>query len=302
MTGAEVAAEAGVDIELARRLRRAMGLPDVAEEDRVFTDDDRDALVLARRIVEDERLTESELMYLTRNIGLAAARMADAVVGLWADRLQRFGMTGPAAPEELVDPQRIADLEQAIIILVRRHVEAAAARYFTGDAAASEHVLAVGFADLVGFTMLTEQLSEQETADLVERFEAVATDTVGSGGGRVIKMIGDEVMFASEPAQMGEIALNLSEIFSSPGLPGVRVGAASGRVVAQSGDLFGPVVNLAARATVVALPGAVLISPALADALEGDERYRIKPLRPRRLKGIGVVELRVLRRATRRAD
>lgn len=301
MTGAEVAAEAGVDIELARRLRRAMGLPDVAEGERAFTDDDRDALILARRIVADQRLTESELLYLTRNIGLAAARMADAVVGLWADRLQRFGMTGPATPEEVADPQRIADLEQAIVILVRRHVEDAASRYFTGDEAASEHVLAVGFADLVGFTMLTEQLTQQETAELVDRFEAVATDTVASGGGRVIKMIGDEVMFASEPAQMGEIALSLSETFSSPDLPSVRVGAASGRVVAQSGDLYGPVVNLAARATVAAFPGSVLISPPLAEALQGDERYQIKRLRPRRLKGIGMVELRVLRRATRRA-
>ena len=302
MTGEEVSAEAGVDVELARRLRRAMGLPDVDEGDRVFTEEDREALILARRIVEDERLTESELLYLTRNLGLAASRMADAVVGLWADRMERLGLTGPAAAAAVVETQRLEDLELATLILLRRHLQDAVSRYFAPDQAASGHVQAVGFADLVGFTMLTEQLSEAETAELVDRFEAVATDTVASGGGRVIKMIGDEVMFASDPAHMGEIALSLSETFSSPDLPGVRIGAASGQVLAQSGDLYGPVVNLAARATTAALPGTVLISPSLAEALQGDERYRIKPLRPRRLKGIGVVELQVLRRATRRAD
>jgi adenylate cyclase len=156
--------------------------------------------------------------------------------------------------------------------------------------------MAVGFADLVGFTSLSEQLSDRETAQLVERFEVTATDKVVGGGGRIVKMIGDEVMFSADVSDVGDIALSLAESFVSPGLPLVRVGLASGRVVPQSGDLYGPAVNLAARATMAARPGTVLVSPSVADALRGDDRYQLVALPPQRLKGIGPVSLSVLRR------
>jgi len=113
----------------------------------------------------------------------------------------------------------------------------------------------------------------------------------------VVKMIGDEVMFSAEPQLVGEIAVSLAESFDSPDVPSVRVGVAMGSVVAQSGDLFGPVVNLASRATMAARPGTVLIAPMLAELLAGDPRYDVKAIRPHKLKGIGTVELSVLRRA-----
>ncbi|HET9077773.1 MAG TPA: adenylate/guanylate cyclase domain-containing protein, partial [Acidimicrobiales bacterium] len=104
-------------------------------------------------------------------------------------------------------------------------------------------------------------------------------------------------MFSADPGQIGGIALSLAETFDSPELPSVRVGAASGLVVSQGGDLFGPVVNLASRATMAARPGSVLVSPALAEALGGDPRYHVQAIRAHRLKGIGVVRLARLRRA-----
>lgn len=112
-----------------------------------------------------------------------------------------------------------------------------------------------------------------------------------------MKMIGDEVMFAAEPHLVAEIAVSLAESFDSPDVPSVRVGVAIGTVVAQSGDLFGPVVNLASRATMAARPGTVLIASALAELLATDPRYEVKAIRPHKLKGIGTVELSLLRRA-----
>ena len=292
LTGAELAAESGVDLELARRLRRAMGLTDVPAGEDAYLPADVEALRLVRHLVETGNLEAPELLHMARTLGLAAARMADAVVGFWSDRL-----AGGQA-DAILDPERMDDLEKVVGYLFRRHLLDSAVRQSAVDpASAGGAVVAVGFADLVGFTSLTEQLSDRETAELIERFEVLATDVVVGGGGRVIKMIGDEVMFSADLAQIGGIALALAESFDSPELPAVRVGLAWGSVLSQSGDMFGPVVNLASRATMAARPGTVLVSPALAQALADDPRFEVQAIRAHRLKGIGVVRLARLRRA-----
>lgn len=290
-TGEEAAERAGVDFGLAARLRRAMGLPDVPEGELAFYDDDVEALRHVVELMREDGLEVADLLHLARTTGLASARMADAVVGFWFER-------GSGAPPAWLTEGRVRTLEQMTLYLLRRHlVDSINRRLADSIASDSSRTLAVGFADLVGFTSLSEQLSDRETTELIERFELTATEQVVSDGGRVIKMIGDEVMFAADPHGIGEIALGLAESFDAPGLPSVRVGVAAGHVVDQAGDLYGPVVNLAARATMAARPGTVLISPALAAALGEDPRYRVSSIRPHRLKGIGVVTLHVLRRA-----
>lgn len=291
-TDAEVAAQSGIDLELARRLRRAMGLPDVTAGEEEFLFADVEALRHVRHLVETGQLADADLLHMARTLGLAAARMADAVVGFWSDRI------AAGTGLEMLNRERLDELERVIGYLFRRHLLDAVSRQTAMLVGAGEGPpVAVAFADLVGFTSLAEQLSDRETAALVERFEELATDLVVGGGGRVIKMIGDEVMFTADVDGVGEIALSLAEAFASPDLPSVRVGAASGAVVSQGGDLFGPVVNLAQRATMAARPGSVLVSPPLAEALRHDPRYSITAIRPHRLKGIGVVRLAVLRRA-----
>jgi adenylate cyclase len=297
-TANELARLSGVDLGLARRLRRAMGLPDLPEDEAGYSEDDLRALERAKKLMDEDGLTASQILQLARTLGLAAARMADAVVGFWTDRLVA-GVAGGGSPEEfLPDAKRVDDLQLVVDYLLRRHLVDSISRR-VGDASDIEsgHLVAVGFADLVGFTSLSEQLSDTETADLIDRFERVGTDTVVGGGGRVVKMIGDEVMFTAEPSLVAEIALCLSETFDSPDLPSVRVGVAMGTVVSQFGDLYGPVVNLASRATMAARPGSVLISPSLAEVLGADKRYSVKTIRPHKLKGIGTVQLSILRRA-----
>ena len=300
-TATELAERSGVDLELARRLRRAMGLPDVPEDEPAFFEEDLRALERAKVLMDEDGLTPAELLHLTRTLGLAASRMADAVVGFWTDRLLTDPADGDNSNKLVPDAKRVEDLELVVAYLLRRHVLDAISRRI-GDASGGEsgNTVAVGFADLVGFTSLSEQLSDSETSELIERFERVATDIVVGGDGRVVKMIGDEVMFNAEPSLVAEIALSLAEAFDSPDLPSVRVGVAVGNVVSQSGDLYGPVVNLASRATMAARPGSVLISPNLAEVLAGDDRYSVRPIKPHRLKGIGTVQLSVLRRAGER--
>lgn len=293
----ELAAESGISIELTQRLRRAMGLPDPPTGEQVYLPADVEALGHVRHLVETGKLDEGDLLHMARTLGLAASRMAEAVVGFWADRV----MSGEGL--DMLDPERIDELEKIVGYLFRRHLLDSVGRHAAGAAdEGAGPVLAVGFADLVGFTSLSEQLTDRETAELIERFEVLATDMVVGSGGRVVKMIGDEVMFAADVEQVGEIALSLSEAFSSPDLPAVRVGVAAGSVVSQGGDLFGPVVNLAQRATMAARAGSVLVSPSVAEALRDDPRYVVYAIRPHRLKGLGVVRLAVLRRVTRPAE
>jgi adenylate cyclase len=151
---------------------------------------------------------------------------------------------------------------------------------------------------MVGFTAISQQFDERELAATVDRFEDIAYDTVAEYGGRVVKMIGDEVMFVTDdPASGAEIAMTLAEVYGDDeNLPDVRVGLATGPVLPREGDYFGPAVNRASRIVNIAYAGSAVVSDEVHQALEGDDRFGWKALRPRRLKGIGWTPLWVLTR------
>jgi len=113
-----------------------------------------------------------------------------------------------------------------------------------------------------------------------------------------VKMIGDEVMFVTDdPAAAAEIGLSLAEVYGQDeAVSDVRVGLAHGPVLGLQGDYFGPTVNLASRIVNIAYVGAVVVSSEIQERLAGDERFVLKPVRPRRLKGIGLTPLWVVRR------
>ena len=155
----------------------------------------------------------------------------------------------------------------------------------------------MGFADLVGFTALAQQVTDVELAEVVDQFERLAYDVVVAGGGRVVKMIGDEVMFlVDDPVCAAEIALGLADASRDAAeLSDVRVGMAVGPVIEREGDAFGATVNLASRATAIAYPGTVVVSPELRELLEDRPELAFRAMRPRYLKHIGRVSLSVLR-------
>jgi adenylate cyclase len=126
----------------------------------------------------------------------------------------------------------------------------------------------VGFADLVGYTSSVRGASPAALAAIISRFEAHVADIVGSFGGRVVKLIGDEAMFVvGDPLAACELALALRRALAEdPRLPSVRIALATGPVVSHRGDYFGDVVNLAARLVKAAQPDEVLVSESLAEA------------------------------------
>jgi len=122
------------------------------------------------------------------------------------------------------------------------------------------------------------------TAVLVQFDEATST-AVLAGGGQIVKMIGDEAMFVTQdPASACRIALRLTSTFGQGSLPPVRVGLAAGEVVSVFGDVYGPVVNLAARLVGAAQPSTVLVSESVAQACQSE--FRFDWLSPLELKGI----------------
>ncbi len=178
----------------------------------------------------------------------------------------------------------------------RRHLVNAARRRLLRRVA-GDTAMCVGFADLVGFTAQAQQLSERELAAVVERFEKLAYDVVTAHGGRVVKMIGDEVLFVADDVATGaRIALSLSEAYrEDASLSDVRVGLAAGEVLEREGDVYGPVVNLASRIVTVAFPGSVVVSAEVASELAEDSTLAIRSIRSQPIKDIGRVPLWTLR-------
>jgi adenylate cyclase len=193
---------------------------------------------------------------------------------------------------QLVNPL----IEQELSYLLRRHLYAGAIRRIAGHDLEQPEVT-VGFADVVSYTRLSGQMAETDLAELLETFEATTADMITEHGGRVIKLIGDAVLFVFDEAEpAARLALELVASFGGD-QPDLRVGLTHGPVLSRLGDLFGPPVNLASRLVSYARPGSVLADQRFVDALAGVEGIRWKSIRPRDLKGIGTTALYVLRRA-----
>jgi len=127
---------------------------------------------------------------------------------------------------------------------------------------------AVGFVDLVGFTAMSSHMDARELSAFMGRFEGEAHDVATSAGARVVKLIGDEVMFvATDAADACRAAIALMDAFNGEYV-GVapRGGMAYGSVVLRGGDYYGSVVNLASRLVDEAVPLELLVTDELASA------------------------------------
>ncbi|HEY7946450.1 MAG TPA: adenylate/guanylate cyclase domain-containing protein [Acidimicrobiales bacterium] len=311
-TESEVAEITGMPEEMARRFWRALGFADVTSDDSIFTDLDIDAIRILQTMVDMGAADVDTSLQLARVIGSSMARIADAEVAPSVRGMTGAPLSGPGSSVEAADRfVELADhslpaMARLLEFAWRRHVQAAVRRAMllrTRHDPRALPDLCIGFADMVGFTMLSQQLSEEELAALVSRFEDVAHDTVTARSGRVVKMIGDEVMFVTDTAtDAARIALALAEAYADDELlSDVRVALAVGPVLVQDGDFYGPVVNLASRAAGIAAPGSVLVSDEFHTALlretEGRAReFSFKALRPRLVKDLGRVQLWALHR------
>ena len=298
LTSTDVAHAAGVTIEEARRLWRALGFPDAGEQP-AFTEADLSALSTLVGTVESGAIDFDTAVRMTRAVGQTMARLADWQVATLARRVEQLEAGPEATGSRIGSALRLAEqvgipFERLLIYSWRRHLAASVARIEALGAAEEDlHTseVTVGFADLVSFTALSNEMEESRLGDVVEIFESRCADVVAGRYGRVIKTLGDSVLFVSEdPVQALEIAFDIVGVIGDDKrLPDVRLGLATGSVVMRMGDVFGPPVNMAARLTTVARRNRVIVDQTTADRLP-DTEFETRTLPARPIRGFGLVE------------
>ncbi len=299
MTADQVAGGDEGVLENARRLWRALGFPDPGGS-AAFTQSDRDAMAMLSDLVSSDALDLDTAIRLTRAVGHTMARLADwqvATLSGYVEKLEQAGHgTGSRLSTGLAVVRGVEpSFEHLMMYAWRRHLAAAVGRVEALGAEDSDlHTVpvTVGFADLVSFTRLSNSIDEDHLADLVEDYESACADLVTARGGRVIKTLGDSVLFIAATAVAGvDIASDIVErIGGDPARPDVHVGLATGLVVMRLGDVFGPPVNLASRLTAVARRNRVICDLATADAVRAVGGYAVRPLAERTVRGFGTVE------------
>jgi adenylate cyclase len=257
-----------------------MGFAEIPEDEVAFTDDD---VEMARRLMTltgSGIIDDDAVLRMARLFGASFSRIAEAQ----AAQLDELATAGEDLPVEL--------FAESMMYVWRRHLGAALGRWI--DADEDHRELAVGFADVSGFSKLAKQLEPEELASVVDAFETTAFDVVSTHGGRVVKLIGDEAMFVADDVPTAvDVGLDLMDAVGSLPVPvALHCGIASGPTVTVGGDVFGSTVNLASRLTDVARKGRVVLPrEAAAELLDRDDLTVHRVRRVFDLKGFGRTRL-----------
>jgi len=302
----DLAERAGTSVEMARKFWRGMGFPNVQPDAAVFTEADVESLrgwsAMVERGVIDEQTMLSLLRALSYTVDQLAMWQVEAAVDF---QQRRWDLDDIAARIVVLNGlPNVADfgIEQ-LQYAWRRRMVAAAERLDNEILQRSrepEHgdVLplprALGFVDMVAFTSRARQLGSRGLAELVQGFEFTARDIITANGARVVKTVGDAVLFiADDLLTAANVALTMIEaIRANPILLPVRASLVWGRVVSRSGDIFGPAVNLASRLIDVAPKDTVYMDESTGAMLAKHPRagdFVQIPQPPVTLQGIGTI-------------
>jgi len=269
-TVGQAAAETGLEPALVERVLAALGM-NTAQAEALSSED----VQLLRYVaaVLSAGLPLVATLQLVRVYGQAMAQVADAEVRLFHlyvhEPLMRSGASGVEMSEEMFGMMReLLPLASPIMDQVHQrylqhfveqdvvgHMETE----LDGDAVDLGRMrVAIAFADLAGYTRLTEEEGELEAVDAVERF-VEAVETTLPDDARVIKTIGDEVMIVgSDPAALTDWAVGFQQLYVSRALP--RIGIHYGDALYRDGDYYGRDVNIASRVAARSAGGEVLVT------------------------------------------
>jgi class 3 adenylate cyclase len=273
----DIAERTGSDLETVAKIWRALGFVELGPDDGIACEADLVAVHTTVDLANVMGLPAA--LGVCRVIAASLARISEAISS--AVRGQVPDLALDVAGSEVATArtfgavaQFVPRTGQALDALFRHHLENARMnweRSDSGDLAASGGIrVGIGFADLSGFTGLTESLSLPELSSLLTVFEEVADDVVREQQGRVVKYIGDAVMYVTPDAAAAvRVAQGLLRAAQTRGMQ-ARAGVAAGAVLSLEGDFFGPVVNLAARLAAMADAGEVLLTADVAERLDGE--------------------------------
>jgi len=264
-----------LNLDMLNALRANASLP-LLQADQLLREDDVEFIQL---VAECTQLGASAagMERVLRVFGHSVRRCVDTMRDLFRGEVEEPMLNAGLSYHKLLEISAAKRLAlqrigfRILFLLQRRMLEEAVFDYIVGrlQDALREHGLesgdeaslpAVAFADLSGFTGLTQEIGDAPAAEKAARFEAIAQRLSRSFDGRIIKPLGDGVMMLfPDAASAVEASLFLVEQSRSDELPPVRVGVATGQVVPRDGDIFGRTVNLAARVSALAGPSQTLV-------------------------------------------
>ena len=298
LTIAEVADRAGVPVSQVERFARASGLAGAWGSDEQILGEYAVG-AMSNLAPAFDLLGEDAVLQLIRVSAAALTRIGDAAISIF--------FTSAGAPALRDDESGVQLLEANVAAeelmtrfegLLNEMLAAYIRRSFRPMSESAVHTalaegvdarqMAIGFADLVGSTTLADNRSLADLNAALDVFERTATDTITAAGGRVVKFIGDEVMFRADAADIAcAVAIDLVEsIRADPLLPPLRVGVAFGEVLTREGDYYGSTVNLAARVTKLAPLHGVVATVDTTDALDEQDAFAIQPLGAIEMQGL----------------
>ncbi|WP_396027239.1 adenylate/guanylate cyclase domain-containing protein [Actinomyces sp. 2119] len=309
LTLAQVAEQAGASLETAQRFWRAMGFADVAPDEVCFTRHDVDALRDTLALINEEgsfRMRLPSALELLRAQSYTMDRLVlwelETLVADIGDRLRLDDTSARLVALDRVG-EMIEILSRQLTYAWRRHLASLIGRTDAEVATRGQEeagpdlyplTRSLGFVDIVSFTQRAQRMGKQDLTLMLEDFENTARDVVTSRGARVVKTIGDAVMYISDdlPTAADVVTSLVEELQSGPEAIRVRASLVQGRVVSRSGDVFGPTVNLASRLVDAAEPGGIRMDEATAMAiLHGPvaSRYRVGQCHEVVAKGLGQI-------------
>lgn len=275
-TMAQLAEEAGVDINLARRFWRTQGFANVADDAVIFVSDDVEALRAWVEQIEAGVVDVETVMSFVRAQSYNMERLAQWQLEAAVDDYTEYrNFDDTAARIIFVDnlPELLPFMERQLSYAWRRQMVDLAERTMQELAARTEAPVAgetiplpraLGFVDMISFTSEARRMNSRELVELVQGFEFTARDVISANGARVVKTVGDAVLYAADDVlTAARVALAMTEaITADPHLLPVRASLVWGRVISRSGDIFGPAVNLASRLVDIAPRGSVYMDEA----------------------------------------
>lgn len=266
-----------IDPEYGEKIWTAFGFAWQHSDVKLFSEADVEAFRLFARGAS--QVDESSQVATARTIGQSLARLAD-----WqADQLTEFD-ENPDVTWSIDDMAKALNRIQQLVWRLHLSIALEGSRPSHSDHADWDTV--IGFVDVVGYTSLSRRIDHHELNDLITAFEAQVSTVVTRYDGHVIKTLGDGILFANpDPGSAALTALDIADLSDRPPIPSLRTGLAHGEVLARLGDVFGEPVNIAARLCGSSRPGKILVDDNLADALDGDARFRLRSIPPLNVRG-----------------
>jgi class 3 adenylate cyclase len=290
LTARDVASRAGVPLDKTVLTFHLLGVavPDVDAPQ--FTEGDA---ALIRRLATAVQVGVVRGDDLLRVVAGAMERIAEAAVAVYVqgngvDLHRRWASPMERARSDIEATELALDLGVGLGPVFRHHMHQAMHRQRVFQEGVSRREmarLAVGFVDLVASTAMQADLDPVALGEQVSRFEARAFEVITTGGGRLVKFIGDELMVAvADPVAGCQIMVDLIDAFTDDGTQ-PRGGLVFGEVLFRHGDYYGPVVNLAARLVDAAIPGEALVDASVVETVK-DEHLSFESAGRRMIKGL----------------